>query len=216
MTNEEARMRQALGLRNGPSAGGQVPQRREAEQRGRRFVKDGEVPVVVVHSGSRELNGDPLPVNRIAAAESMARNERHARENAERALAEAQATVQHLRTQIAHTEMAHREALAAERATRELAEQALREAIEARTAAEARVTDLASANRIRRPRAEFVVAADHSASEFLSVDGEAAPRPRRGRPRKIVAATVVPATPQEEAEPVQWWLPSFRAGGRKR
>ncbi len=207
-------MRQALGLRNGPSAGGQVPQRREAEQRGRRFVKDGEVPVVVVNSGSRDLNGDgPQPVNRIAAAEAMARHERNARENAERALAEAQATVQHLRTQMAHTEMAHREALAAERATRELAEQALREAIEARTAAEARVTDLASANRIRRPRAEFVVAADRSASEFLPADGEP-PRPRRGRPRKIVPATVAPTTPEQEPEPVQWWLPSFRAGKR--
>jgi hypothetical protein len=114
---------------------------------------------------------------------------------------------------MAHMEMAHREALAAERTTRELAEQALREAIEARTAAEARVADLASANRIRRPRAEFVVAADRSATEFAPVDGEP-PRPRRGRPRKIVPASVATAVPEKEPEPVQWWLPSFRAGKR--
>ena len=140
MANEEARMRQALGLRNGPSGPG-VPQRREAEQRGRRFVKDGEVPVVVVHS-SRDSGGDgAAPVNRIAAAETLARNERTAREQAERALAEAQATIQHLRTQLVHGEMAHREALAAERRGREAAETALSEANEARAAAEARAAE---------------------------------------------------------------------------
>src|SRR5579871_512054 len=141
LANEEARMRQALGLRNGP-AGSPVPQRREAEQRGRRFVKDGEVPVVVVHSSrdpgrdqGRDQGGEgAAPVNRMAAAETLARAERTAREQAERALSEAQATIQHLRTQLVHAEMAHREALAAEQRARESAEAALREATEARAA----------------------------------------------------------------------------------
>jgi hypothetical protein len=208
LANEEARMRQALGLRNGPN-GGQVPQRREAEQRGRRFVKDGEVPVVVVNSGSRE-DGSP-PVNRIAAAEAAARNDRHAREQAERALAEAQMMAQHLRTQLAHADMAHREALAAERSLRQKAESALREALEARAAAETRVAELATAIRLRRPRPEIVPATERPTARFAQPDEEA-PRRKRGRPRKVV----VEMAPDAEQEPVQWWLPTFRAGGRKR
>jgi hypothetical protein len=209
LANEEARMRQALGLRNGPSAGGQVPQRREGEQRGRRFVKDGEVPVVVVNSGSRDASDGSAPVNRIAAAEATARAERGAREQAERALVEAQTVVQHLRTQLAHSEMAHREALAVERNARELAETALREANEARAAAEAQILELSATQRTRRPRPEIVVAGERPVED----DGDPtmpAPRGRVGRPRKVVAATS-----EDEQEPVQWWLPSFRAG-RKR
>ena len=208
LANEEARMRQALGLRNGPSSGGPVQQRREGEQRGRRFVKDGEVPVVVVNSGSRDIGDGAGPVNRAAAAEATIRAERGAREHAERSLAEANLMVQHLRTQIAHSDMAHREALAAERAAREAAEQALREALEARAAAEARIAELSAVERIRRPRPEIVVAAELPDAEGM------APRARVGRPRKVIAATTA-ATSEDEPEPVQWWLPSFRAG-RKR
>ncbi len=209
LANEEARMRQALGLRNGPSSGGPVLQRREGEQRGRRFVKDGEVPVVVVNSGSRDAGDGSAPVNRIAAAEATVRAERGAREHAERALAEAQATVQHLRTQIAHSEMAHREALSAERTAREAAEQALREANEALAAAEARTAELAATQRIRRPRPEIVAASERPADEPADLS-EPTPRARVGRPRKVVAAVA-----EDEQEPVQWWLPSFRAA-RKR
>jgi len=215
MANEEARMRQALGLRNGPSGGGGgVPQRREGEQRGRRFVKDGEVPVVVVNSGSRDAGADgAAPVNRIAAAETAARADRAAREHAERALSEAQAALQHLRTHVAHSEMAHREALAAANDARDQAQLALREAIEARTAAEARVAELEAAPRLRRPRPEIVVAAARPASEHqdeLLLSDEPVPPRRRGRKPAIRVAEA-----PEEQEPVQWWLPSFRAG-RKR
>jgi hypothetical protein len=204
LANEEARMRQALGLRNGPS-GPQVPQRREAEQRGRRFVKDGEVPVVVVHS-SREPGAEGAPpVNRIAAAESLARTERNAREQAERALAEAQTTIQHLRTQLAHAEMAHREALAAERRAREQAETALREATEARAAAEARATEVPHTPRRGRPR---IVAAERLGAPYAepSTAGEPIVR-RRGRPPKRAVQT----EPEAEQEPVKWWLPTYRA-----
>lgn len=232
-------MRQALGLRS--SGGGQpVAQRREGEQRGRRFVKDGEVPVVVVHSSSRDGGADGnMPTNRIAAAEQATRAERSAREQAERALAEAQTTVQHLRTQLAHAEMAHREALAGERRAREQAEQALQTATEARVAAEARVAELEAAPRHAEPEAEPV---DEAAmvgppvvrrgrprrvpAEPTDAIESAAPR-KRGRPPRIVA--VVPADPEGESrdtagestggtepEPVKWWLPTYRASARKR
>ena len=208
MANEEARMRQALGLRNGPSAGGQVPQRREAEQRGRRFVKDGEVPVVVVSSSSRDdATG---PVNRIAAAEHAARSERHAREQAERALSDAHNTIQQLRTQLVHAEMAHREALAAERATREAVEQALREANEARAAAAEASTEEAppATPPRRRGRPPLIRVSTRPAEETgqLPLSEPAAPVLRR---RKAAAE-------ETEQEPVQWWLPTYRASTRKR
>jgi hypothetical protein len=209
MANEEARMRQALGLRNGPSAGGQVPQRREAEQRGRRFVKDGEVPVVVVNSSSRDDASGP--VNRIAAAEHAARSERHAREQAERALSDAQSTIQQLRTQLAHAEMAHREALAAERATREVVEQALREANEARAAAEASTREAPpAAPPRRRGRPPLIRVSTRPAEETgqLPLSEPAGPVLRR---RKAVAEET-----EQEQEPVQWWLPTYRASTRKR
>jgi hypothetical protein len=134
LLNEEARMRQALGLRDGaPSP--RPPQRREPEHGGRRFVKDGDVPVVVL---TRDRGADAsAPVSRVAAAEAALRTERTARERAERSLHESGAALQALQTRLAHAELAHREALAAERAAREAAEQALAEAraqLEARPA----------------------------------------------------------------------------------
>jgi len=206
-------MRQALGLRNGPS-GPNVPQRREAEQRGRRFVKDGEVPVVVVHSLREPGAEGAQPVNRIAAAESLARTERSAREQAGRGLAEAQATIQHLRTQLVHAEMAYREGLAGERRARELAEAALREASEALAVAEGRPVEpaLAPRRRGRPPGSGIKRAPRPEAHEPDAVAAQhAEPARRRGRPRKHP----LPAAPETEPEPVQWWLPSFRAG-RKR
>ncbi|MBN9511602.1 MAG: hypothetical protein J0I21_21140 [Alphaproteobacteria bacterium] len=134
LLNEEARMRQALGLRDGGSTP-RPPQRREPEHGGRRFVKDGDVPVVVL---TRDRGADAsAPVSRVAAAEAALRTERTARERAERALHESATALQALQTRLAHAELAHREALAAERAARETAEQALAEAralLEARPA----------------------------------------------------------------------------------
>ncbi len=176
--SEEARMRRALGLQDDPAPGeGSTPnrpgeqrqaerpiQRREPDRRPRRFVKDGEVPVVVL-SGSREHGADaPAPVNRLAAAESALEAERATRERAERALQEALATVQQLRTQIAHTSLAHGEALAAERNAREVAERARTEADALREALETELHALKAtavapvpapvSRRARQPRPE--------------------------------------------------------------
>ncbi len=186
-------MRQALGLRNGSTGQGQ-PQRREQDQRGRRFVKDGEVPVVLVNS-SRDHGGDaPAPVNRIVQAEAALRSERAAREHIERQLSEAQATIQQLQTKLAHAEMSYRETIDAERVGRAAAEQTLAEVMLARDAAEARVSELSAARpRLGRPRAV--------------IDAETADLVVRTRvPRKLRQ----PAEPEAEPEPVQWWLPSFR------
>jgi hypothetical protein len=157
LSNEEARMRQALGLQDG-GPGPRPPQRRDAEHGGRRFVKDGEVPVVVLN-GARERGADATgPMNRVAAAEAALRNERAARERAERSLQEAVANVQALQTRLAHAELAHREALAAERAARERAEQALAEAKATREAdaagSDARVVTRKPRRVAAKPRSE--------------------------------------------------------------
>ncbi len=202
-------MRRALGLRDDARPGGEgftanrsgeqrqgerPVQRREPDRRTRRFVKDGEVPVVVL-SGSREHGPDaPAPVNRLAAAESALDAERAARERAERSLHEALAAVQHLQTQIAHANLAHREALAAEQRAREAAEQARATAeqacAEATTAREALATELEAIKAAPPP--------------------EPAParRARRAQPKAEAEAA-------DEAQPVKWWLPSYKAKGRK-
>jgi hypothetical protein len=96
----EAQMRRALGLYG-------VPRRPEAERAAapmaprhadrfsaggqrRRFAQEGDVPVTVLH-GRRDHLAD-APVNRLEAAETVVATERAAREQAERALAEAQAS----------------------------------------------------------------------------------------------------------------------------
>ncbi|MBV8536175.1 MAG: hypothetical protein JO128_11320, partial [Alphaproteobacteria bacterium] len=128
----EAQMRRALGLGSEPR--GEAPPRRaeqdssshrlhmpeqfSANRRKRRFVQDGEVPVTVVH-GRRELGPDAnaAPVNRVEAAEALAKAERSAREQAERALQDAQAVIHDLQTKQGHSELARTEAVAAARAS---------------------------------------------------------------------------------------------------
>jgi len=189
-------MRQALGLGEG-AASQRAPQRREPEARGRRFVKDGEVTVVML-SGSRDAAASgPPPVNRVAAAEAALRAERAAHEHAEQSLREALAHVQRLQTQLAHAEMAHREALAAEQHRREVAEQALAEATAAREALEQRMAEAEAAP-------VQAQAADVASKTKTS-------RAKPAKPRREAAGA-----PKREPQPVKWWLPSYKAKLRKR
>jgi DNA repair exonuclease SbcCD ATPase subunit len=202
--SEEARMRHALGLREeGAVPRSPVPQRRDHEGRGRRFVKDGEVPVVVLNGSARESPaGAAPPTSRIVALEAALKAERQAHERAEHALREAQAGIGRLETKLAHAEMAHAEALAAERRARETAEETLGDSQAARAALEAKLAELesrlaqAQARPARARRAEAASAAAHAPGE-----------PRRQAPKAA----------EKEPEPVKWWLPSYRAksGNRK-
>jgi hypothetical protein len=191
---EEARMRQALGLRD-ESAVPRLPQRREPDVRGRRFVRDGEVPVVVLSTAKdAPAPGPATPHSRIAAAEAALRAERLAHQQTEQMLKEAQATIERLETKLAHAELAHGEAVAAERATRESAERARDEAIAARAVLEARVAELTPAERPRRGRKPAAASAKEPA----------ATRRKAAEPN------------QREPQPVKWWLPSYRAKLRKK
>ena len=192
---DEARMRQALGLSD-DGAVPRLPQRREPEVRGRRFVRDGEVPVVVLNAAKdASAVGPATPHSRVAAAEAALRAERLAHQQTEQALKDAQAAVGRLETKLAHAELAHSEALAAERASRESAERARDEAAAARVALEARIAELTPVERPRRGRKPGAVPAKRPAA----------------KPRRKAADAK-----QREPQPVKWWLPSYRAKLRKK
>ncbi len=104
---DEARMRRALDMNRGDS-----PRTRQDQSHGprpsRQFAQDGDVPVVRL-TGRKD---QPNPA--IAKLEEALAAERSAREHAETALRQANATIQMLQTKLAHAEMAHSEALAAQ------------------------------------------------------------------------------------------------------
>ncbi len=133
----------------------------------RRFVRDGEVPVTLVHRDHRP-DGAPA-TNQLEAARQAFRSETAARERAERLLGEAQATIRDLQTKFAHEHLARDEAiqvvqraeadkltvqqtlqtvqaeLAAERLARRDAEDALAEALEAGEKAKRRLQEITAA-----------------------------------------------------------------------
>jgi hypothetical protein len=119
----EHRMRRALGLEL--TASSRTPRQSRARNQGRtRFIDDGEVPVVMLTGRHRPEAPDAVR-EQMAVLQSALDSERMQRLAAERALAEAQATVQNLQTKLAHAEMASAEALATERRVRLLAEATL-------------------------------------------------------------------------------------------
>ncbi len=226
--SDEAKMRQALGLRDGASPDNRGAQRTQPERRARRFVRDGEIPVVVLNTPRDPVTDAAPPGNRVAAAEAALASERIARERAERALAEAISTIQHLQTKLGHADIAHQEAIGAERAGRDQAEAALRQTVAAREDLEARLADERNRRETAQAALQQAVAArddfEHRLAVSLSsgadaggvaamLDAGAAPAAgkRTGRLRR--KAEVPEAG---EPEPVKWWLSSYRAGLRKR
>jgi hypothetical protein len=111
----EEKMRRALGLTEDGSV---QPHRAQAEpsRYKRKFVSEGEVPVTVLPPSGRRQSHEEY--QRLAA-------ERHAREVAERAAAEAQLMVRDLQTRLAHAEIAAAEAQGALAAERHRAGEAL-------------------------------------------------------------------------------------------
>jgi multidrug efflux pump subunit AcrA (membrane-fusion protein) len=214
-------MRRALGLEGeqprpavAPPAPERVPQFNRPK---RRFVTDGEIPVVHGRLQRRDEAGGPqaTPVpSRLEAAETAARFERDAREKAERALAEAQAAVHDLETRLGHAQLAATEthnALEAERAATEALRMSLREAEQ--QAATALAEKEAAEQMLRAAQA---TATTLRRGRPVADAPTPASTPRRGRPRKIAKASP-PARPVGAAKkrasagastpkPVRWWL----------
>lgn len=72
----------------------------------RRFVRDGEVPVVVLHPRSESDTRHATALSDITRQRDL---ERAARIRAEQALQDAQATIQGLQTRLAHAELEREE-----------------------------------------------------------------------------------------------------------
>ena len=108
-------MRRALGLQDASprSKGEYQPTPTIATRRPpRQFVRDGEVPVTVVHRDYRrdDTSGSNLNTIRQALTEQTT-----AKEHAERSLEQTQATIRDLQTQLAYERLARDEALEAAR-----------------------------------------------------------------------------------------------------
>jgi septal ring factor EnvC (AmiA/AmiB activator) len=211
---EEEQMRRALGLRDTVSAPLVSPSARPVQNGSprphRRFIRDGEVAVEVVH---HEGGG----TNQLEAARQAIRALTAVREQAERQLLEAQATIRDLETKLAHErlardEAAHRAAaerddrekalhsaqaeLDAERAVRRSVEEQLATALERQAAAEQRAEAAGQSARVGtsgKPNGG-------QASVFATEVASKPVRPR-GRP---------PKSPAPESDIVEWWKPGWK------
>jgi hypothetical protein len=221
----EAQMRRALGLENSVPVRVQtahpIPSSGSLTHR-RHFVRDGEVPVTVIH------HDDQSGTNKLEAARQALREQIAAREQAEQQLAEAQATIQALETQLAHERIAKDEALNRAEAQRQDVERRLEEECVARQQAEQerdkaivdrqetedrlRAITIAQeahalSSRPQRPRKpvnakESDRASDrHAADPARANEVSATVGKRRGRPPKASRA---------EAEFVEWWKPGWQ------
>ena len=169
----EQRARRSLGL--GVSGGTRGAQPR------RRFVRDGEVPVVVLHPRSE---AETRQAAALAELTAQLNAEREARARVEQALRDSQAVVRSLQTRLAHTEMAHA----------------------APPPALLTPASLPTAPAI--PPAVAAETAARPAKAPATGTMEPAPRAKRGRPRKAASAAAKPAS---EAKPVKWWTGNYRA-----
>lgn len=120
VSETELGVRRALGLEPGrPATRPQTQQNRQPERHfggdhpKRRFVRDGEVPVVMVR-GRQEHQGPAPRAESGPGPDIVLRQEREARARAERALTDAQAMVRDMQTKLAHVSLARDEARAAQ------------------------------------------------------------------------------------------------------
>jgi len=221
---------------HGPSPSGSGPASHDPTRQRRRFAQDGEVPVVMLH---RSRDGDAGGENKLAALTADLREERALRLKSERALEEANSLVQSLRTKLKHTEMACDEKLRDEREARAQLDALLLTEREARTQAEARAAEAALALSVLQratPQATPAAAAQHSIAPAavaqpapaqtepaptrqdlfadIEVPESAASGPKRrvGKKTKAAAEPTLPLEVEaDEEQPIEWWLPSFRA-----
>lgn len=143
----------------------------------RRFVRDGEVPVVVLNARLDARGKEQPSGSRFEIAEAALRVEQEARDTAERALAEALAQIHELKTNLGHALLSADEARAA-----------LRQ-IQAQ-----RQEELAAH--------QASLAALPKLSPAAAPQPQTAAKPT---PRKSVAAK--PKPPRKAAsKPVKWWI----------
>ena len=207
----ELQMRRALGLdREAPSrtSTAHTPSLPSGPHQRRHFVRDGEVPVTVIHRhNGHDIAGELDEARQALAAQTAAHEE------AARALTDARNAIHDLETKLGHERLANnemteridsekrrieealaaaQEELAIERAQRARAERERDEATVARETAEMRLRQLTAAKPVE----------DDPLATFLST---ATPR-RRGRPSKIAQQQ----SASDDSGVVEWWLPGWQ------
>jgi hypothetical protein len=157
-------------------------------------VRDGEVPVVLVGRGAQPTDRPPThgiaPVNKLALVETARRSEHEARQHAERALTDAQATIRDLQTKLGHALL--------ERVGRRLEADKLA------------LTSALDAERNARQKAEEEALQNRSGGRSVS---ETVPTGPVGRTAQDKAARpkntrLQPKARKPEPKPVKWWLTS--------
>jgi len=216
-------MRRALGLDGRPTSEHDTrspsPAPAGTHHTPRRFVRDGDVQVAVVQRHQE----DGAATNKLAAARQALAAQTEARDQAERLLQEAQATIKDLQTKLAHEHMGNdesarraedgrlaiqdalqtaQEELAAERLARRQAEQERDEAIAARRVVEERLQAATPAVEAPQPSRKAVAG---KSGKIGKADTRVPMAPvaaqRRGRPR----------TAKESGdEVVEWWKPGWQ------
>jgi hypothetical protein len=228
LDDDELQMRRALGLFGATPKQRPEPERSEQPSRGpgtggfpqggggmhrRRFVQDGEVPVTVVRRDDPANNPLAPQSSRLQRVEAALAAETAARDRAERALLEAQASVQALRTKIGHAELEKNEAINAakrdrdevvalreERAGLIAGQRDARDRVEALEAELSELRDELADQRQARERAERLLAE--------MSEQPAAPPVAKAPVRRAHVTTREPELDLEpEGEPVKWWLP---------
>jgi hypothetical protein len=216
----EEQMRRALGLRDSasapapqaPPAARPVQSPNGSHRAHRRFVRDGEVPVEVVHH-------EGAGTNQLEAARQAIRTLTAVREQTERQLAEAQSTIRDLQTKLAHERIARDEAVqraAAEGEDIEKALQSARAELEEERAARRATEEQLAAAIERRPEVErrteqpkqpalalSEVGSGDARSNDVNLTEPTKPLRRRGRPPKAKA-------PEPESDFVEWWKPGWQ------
>ena len=196
----ETQMRRALGLQSTAAPPGEVaptPAPAGPRRPARRFARDGEVAVSVVHRDAA------AGTNRLEAARQALQTQTAGREQAERRLVEAQATIRELQTQLAHARLARDEAV-----QRAAAEKQALAALQAELLT-ARAGPREAERQLRLPaRPAEAPSGARAKTGQRGVTGDLlegaeppAPPRRRGRPRKVE---------QPPSDVVEWWKPGWK------
>jgi chromosome segregation ATPase len=229
-------MRRALGLHGDTPRQSTTDHSTSATQglhpQRRRFVRDGDVPVTVIHRDHRQE--DSSSTNQLDAARQAIRSQAAAREHAERALAEAQNSMRALQTMLAHERLAKNEVILRADADRQalqsvqaelVVERAHRDRLE-RSLGESETTIQDLQAKLRELRAELTAEnqARRRAAEIVRDTTDVVVPVRRpvGRPRKIAEEQAVEPVAKAKklkglakspraarlpaGEPIKWWL----------
>lgn len=213
LQDTEAQMRRALGLDREPEHPRPADSALEPHPHRRRFVRDGEVPVVIVR------NANVAAKDQLQAARNEMRSLAAAKERAERLLVEAQGQIRDLQTKLGHERLARDEAIQHVEANRNVIERAL-QLVKGELAAEKIMRERAEqawrdAQGTISTLTEKLHMVQHAAKGAVSTNSSATNRGETAqeglapgtRARKLPARHAIEKPKKQRApKPVRWWL----------